>query len=275
METTSPSTLIWQGTHVFFISGTKHKDDTVKIISSHSNEAKRMLTLTLPTLCITYADMAFANAVGGIQGDYPTSTAYGPTFFDPGVTLSGEKEIRKCTWIRGAEEVFIGPKKTVIRWHAWKELVIPRLRIEAHKTVKSVVEVPEVFISVAKPLQIQTMQYANGRHVGGVQLNKFHPDWKPDERQQFNLQVLVVDEKKQQPLCQAQVELERFKTDGGKYEAYREFYTEKDGLVQASGLDCSDKLRLTAKLDGYIPEQVEFRAFPNQTIKHAFFMKKK
>ena len=64
------------GQQKFSIVGTECENDTL-LIESTIKQAEQPLRLTLPTLCITYADMAFSNAVGGQQVPFPDSESYG------------------------------------------------------------------------------------------------------------------------------------------------------------------------------------------------------
>ena len=112
------SPIQWKGKQAFYIVGTKHDDDTIRIAGTGMKQV--LLCLILPTLCITYADMKFANSIGGIQEDYPDSKVYGPKYFQPEVVLSGEREIEKFTWIRHAEKVTIGPRETKVEWWGWR-----------------------------------------------------------------------------------------------------------------------------------------------------------
>ena len=72
-----------------------------------------------------------------MQEDYPDSRIYGSRHFDPPVVLDGDEEIRKFTWIRGADQVEIGPTETIIRWQCHRPLIIPRLRIKAREKVEA------------------------------------------------------------------------------------------------------------------------------------------
>jgi hypothetical protein len=125
--------ITWQGSHNFKLNGCAVHEDTLRVKSNYQ-KSERNLTLTLPTLCITYADMKFQNQIGGEQKLYPDSAAYGPVYFDPPVVINGEKEVERLTYIRGAERLEIGPKETKIEFHAWNELVIPRLRLSKEKS---------------------------------------------------------------------------------------------------------------------------------------------
>ena len=264
------TSIAWEGTHTFFISGTKHQDDSLLIVSKPM-ETKQLLTLTLPTLCITYADMAFANATGGIQDDYPESQAYGAVHFDPPINLVGEHEIRKFTWIRGAKQVAIGPEETVIKWDPRQKLVIPKLRISPKQPVKTLLHVPEVFISVSQPVEVQVMQFANGRHIGGVQMSKNHPDWKPDDKNQFDLKVQVVDQKEEKPIAEARVTLLSWNEEKNDYVLDKESFTDKNGIVRAPEMECQ-RMMLSVEKKPYDSQEWEFRPFDGQEIKRVFFL---
>jgi hypothetical protein len=173
-----PSTIKWSGAHTFRLSAAAVHEDTLRI-AVHERKQEKMYRLILPTLCITYADMKFQNAVGGLQKSYPHSIPYGPAHFDPPVTISGAAEIERLTYIRGAARVVIGVKETVVEFPCWNELVIPRLRIDRKTPAEGVLHVPETAIGVSQPLRIDIRQFADGRHIGGVRVEKRHPDWRP------------------------------------------------------------------------------------------------
>jgi len=163
-------------------------------IRSNYRKQEQLLKLILPTLCITYADAKFQDGIGGEQLNFPASQAYGPAYFDPPVEILGEKEIEKYTYIRGAQRIEIGSKETVIEFPSWKELVIPRLRLDQKKPGDAFLVVPDTQIQVNEPLQISLLQYADGRHVGGVRMEKRHPEWKVSETKEvYNLWLRVID----------------------------------------------------------------------------------
>lgn len=172
------SAIQWKGNQAFYVAGTEHDDDTLRIVVEQ-HKAEDLLCLVLPTLCITFADMRFANAIGGWQEDYPHSAAYGPAYFTPPVVIQGEEEIEKLTWVRGAHQVVIGPEETRISWYSFHTLVIPKLRIATGEKAEAVLEVPQVTITPTQPFCARIMQYADGRHVGGLQVFKRHPLWQP------------------------------------------------------------------------------------------------
>jgi hypothetical protein len=181
------------------------KEDTLRI-RSRGPKAELQFTLTLPTLCITYADMRFQNAVGGVQANFPGSRAYAPVYFDPPVTLNGEEEIEKFTYIRGASRVVIGPKETRIEFPSWKELVIPRLRLDAKEPAQAVLSGTNVPVDIDQPLTVLVRQYADGRHVGGATLEARHPKYQPPEEKPFyNLWVRVIDGRLLKPLEKARI----------------------------------------------------------------------
>lgn len=202
METTelTSSVIMWSGKHPFSITGTGRHEDTLRVETADV-KAERPLALTLPTLCITFADMKFANAVGGEQENYPASMAYGPAFFDPAVDIAGEDEVERLTWIRGAHHVSIGPRETTIEWYPWRTLVIPRLRIDTKEGARALLRMEDMPIHAQRPLVIRVKQLADGRHIGGIRVEKRHPDWRPPEpRKDYDLWVRVIDgEGKPQP----------------------------------------------------------------------------
>jgi hypothetical protein len=273
-STSASGPIKWEGKQAFYISGTEHDEDTIRIVADQK-ATERSLMLVLPTLCITYADMKFANDIGGVQLDYPDSTLYGSGYFDPPVVLNGEEEIRKFTWIRGAQRVEIGPRETIIEWQCWRTLVIPRLRIKADDKAKALLSVPEVTITVSQPFIAKVSQYADGRHVGGVQLIKRHPDWKPAPiPQQYDLWVRVIDGTSRCAIPKAMVKLYTWEAEKNRgqgafiLEASR--YTDEMGIVDATGLPCSDKKLVIVESKQWQPQTWRFRPLPGQKAKRIF-----
>lgn len=204
---TNAKPVMWKGEYAFRLSGSGLHEDTLKIKSSYRKQ-EQMLKLVLPTLCITYADARFQDSVGGEQENFPTSRAYGSTHFDPPIEILGENDIEKFTYIRGAHRVEIGPKRTVVEFPSWKDLVIPRLRLDQKEAVEAGLHIPDTRISVDEPLRISALQYADGRHVGGVRLEKRHPDWSPPERKEvYSLWIRVIDGATLQPLPEVMVDI--------------------------------------------------------------------
>ena len=249
----------WAGEHRFEVKGSGLHEDTLRIVANY-RKSERMLKLVLPTLCITYADMAFQNAVGGMQKNYPASAAYGPVYFDPPVELSGD-DIEKYTYIRGARHVEIGPRETIIEFPCWEDLVIPRLRIDElrkEKGVEAVLSVDDTQIDVNQPLKIAVKQYADGRHVGGIMVEKRHPKYVPPvSKPVYDLWVRVFDGVTQNPLQETIVELWRWdegaKTSFSLGDFVREshHYTNSDGIVQVNGLQAEMLWWYTARKPGW------------------------
>ncbi len=259
----------WEGHQAFFISGTQH-DDTVRI-EAITRESEDRLTLTLPTLCITYADLQFANDVGGEQENYPASRVYGPRFFDPPVQIDGEAEIEKRTWIKGADRVVIGPEETTIVWWGSRTLIIPRLRIEAGEKAKAVLHVSETMVPVTQPFVVKTLQFADGRHTGGVQLVKRHPEWEPvpDERG-YSLWVRVTDGESSHALPEAKVSLFDWSEKGGRFVLEAYWYTNDLGVVEAADLPCADKNLVIVESQDIAPRTWRFRPLPGQEVRQVF-----
>ena len=96
MQPQDSNPIVWHGQQEFWLAGTDHHEDTLRIESNYSQaQAEHTLRLTLPTLCITYANMQFTNAIGGKQENYPSSSKYGPIFFDPPVVITDTEEVEK------------------------------------------------------------------------------------------------------------------------------------------------------------------------------------
>lgn len=198
---------MWNGEYAFHLSGSGLHEDTLRVRSSYHKQ-EQTLKLVLPTLCITYADAKFQDSVGGEQENYPASSVYGPAYFDPPIEILGEQDIKDFTYIRGARRVEIGPKRTVVEFPSWNDLVIPRMRLNQKEPVEAFLHIPDTRITVEEPLQITALQYADGRHVGGVRLEKRHPDWKPPEREKvYSLWIRVINGITLQPLPEAMVDI--------------------------------------------------------------------
>jgi hypothetical protein len=219
--------------------------------------------------------MKFANDIGGIQKNYPDSKVYGPKYFDPKVVINGGKDIEKFTWIRGAEQVLIGQLETHIKWHSWHTLVIPKLRIKAREKIKATIFVPEVRITVSQPFIAKIMQYTDGRHVGGVQMIKRHPDWKPEPvPQDYDLWVRVIDGHSRYAIPEAKVSLFSWKTgdyyNKGEFVLEAYWYTDEMGIINVSGLPCSDKKLVIVEHLKWLTHTWRFRSLPGQKVKQTF-----
>ncbi len=260
----------WKGKHVFFIAGTDHDDDTIRIPAGHRKD-EIQYKLFLPTLCLTYADMKFANDIGGVQLEYPDSKIYGPKYFDPAVELTGEKEIEKFTWIRGAERVIIGPKETIIEWWGWHDLVIPKLRIRAKEKVRTLLRLSEVRIAINETFVATVRQYADGRHVGGIQVMKRHPDWSPDpEFENYDLFIRVIDGKTRRAIPEVRIKIFTCENEKEGFIHEATYYTNKMGVVDVMNLPCSDKKLITVFQSPYLTQTWRFRPLAGQQVKKFF-----
>ena len=200
-------TVTWEGSQTFRLTASGLHEDTLRIVPNYRKQ-EALLKLRLPTLCITYADMKFQNAVGGEQDNYPASRAYGTAYFDPPVEITDTADIERLTYIRGARRVTIGPEETVIEFGSWQDLVIPRLRLDLKEPAEATLAVPEVTLHKELPLGIDVMQFADGRHVGGVRLEKRHPDYKrPPTKERYDLWIRVIDGHTLQPLPECRVDI--------------------------------------------------------------------
>jgi len=246
----------WIGEHSFEINGSGLHEDTLRIEQNY-RKSERMLKLILPTLCITYADMAFQNAVGGLQKNYPGSAAYGPVHFDPPIVLTGN-DIEKFSYIRGAHRVEIGSQKTVIEFPCWEDLVIPRLRIDQSPGTPALLAVDTAQIELEKPLKIVVKQYADGRHVGGITVEARHPKYiEPELKPIYDLWIRVIDGVTQDPLQEAIVELWRWDDSistpygPGDFVLDGQHYTNSNGVVQLSNLPAQELQWYTVRMPGW------------------------
>lgn len=266
IEPTS-SVIVWSGKHPFSITGTGRHEDTLRIEAPRDLKAERPLSLTLPTLCITYADMGFQNAVGGGQEDYPGSAAYGPAFFDPAVDIVGEEEVERLTWIRGAHHVSIGPRETLIEWYPWHTLVIPRLRIDTKDGARALLQLEDIPVRVEQPLIVRIKQLADGRHVGGIRVEKRHPDWRPPEpRKDYDLRVRVVNGSGE-PQPEALVRVLHW--DGGGFTPADQRHTDGYGVVEFPHRPADDLEAVVLDRPGWRATPRAFRPLPGQQASFA------
>ncbi len=266
---TNDSELItWTDKHEFLVTGSERHEDTLRIDCGRT-KSEQPMRLVLPTLCITYADMKFANALGGEQTDYPDSAAYGPTFFDPPVEIVGEAEVERLTWIRGAHRVQIGPRQTEIDWAMWKSLVIPRLRIRTDKPATAVLTVDGVPIGPGQKVDVLVRQYADGRHVGGITVSKRHPSWEPEEQpREYDLHVRVLDGQSGRPLAKVPVVLlsQVSKGSGGAFVEQARLGTDANGNASRVGLPTGELQAVVLELPGYRVTPRCFRPLPGQKV---------
>jgi len=260
----------WGGKYQFSITGTGRHEDTLRIESAFQ-KSESSLTLALPTLCITYADLKFANAIGGVQENYPASAAYGPVYFDPAVEIVGEDEVERLTWIRGAHRVRIDREKTLIEWYPWRTLVIPRLRIERERGARAWLHVDDVPIEVDQPLVIKIKQLADGRHIGGIRMEKRHPKWRPPKpKNEYNLWVRVIDGESHQPLPEARVKVFHWCSNyatgygTGRFAVADQRYTDGEGVAAFSGRPANEREAVVLDLPGWLATPRAFRPLPGQ-----------
>jgi hypothetical protein len=264
---------MWSGEQVFRVVGTDRYADSLHIKSDYSG-SEMPLTLVLPTLCITYADMRFANDIGGAQENYPASQAYGPLYFSPPVEILGESEVKRLTWIRGAHRVTIGPEETEIEWYPRKKLIIPRLRMDEKTPAQAVLHVKDVPVPPAQRAVIKVLQYADGRHVGGIRVEKRHPEWKPPEEPlEYDLWIRVIDGVNGSPIPEARLKL--FRWDPGVATPYGkggfvlvdQRHTDGDGVVHDAHRPSGDREAVVLDLPGWRAVARCFRPLGGQHVR--------
>ena len=267
----------WGGSQQFWLEGSRRFEDTLRIEANYKQE-EQPLKLSLPTLCLTYADMKFTNAIGGEQEKYPASIPYGPRFFSPPVEISGEADVEKYVWIRGAHKVIIGPEETEIIWYMWKTLVIPRLRIKNAEQVAAVLSIPNMAIEVSKELVVNVMQLADGRIVGGIRVEKRHPQWQPkDLPGEYDLWVRVIDGENGEPMPEVTLKLllwddgvvTPFGKGGVKLAEKRS--TSADGDIRISGRPSDERDAVVLDLPGWRALARCYRPLPGQQVKFHMF----
>ena len=252
----------WEGSHKFLVNGSGLHEDTLRIVSNYK-KVEELRKLILPTLCITYAEIVFQNSVGGEQENYPAAQNYGPIYFDPPIEIIGEDEITRLTYIRGAHRVKIGPKYTEIEFPSNKDLVIPRLRIEKEKPIDAELHVPKTSIYQKEPLMITVLQYADGRHVGGVRIEKRHPKWEPpEEKEVYDLWLHIIDAVSLRPIPEVKVNIWHWdpkiltRSDIGDFRLDETKWTNSDGNVQVED-------RPSGELEAYTGHQKGYRIDPS------------
>ena len=268
MNTTS-DIYLWTGEQKIHLAGSGLKEDTLRILTS-TPKTEIQFVLRLPTLCITYADLQFQNAVGGLQANYPASQAYGQAYFNPPVELNGEEEIEKFTYIRNASKVVIGPKETVIEFPSWKELVIPRLRLDLKDPAEAVLGASQAAVSIDQPLVVLVRQYADGRHVGGATLEVRHPKYEPPalEKRPYRLWVRLLDADWNKGLPEAQVETWHWDDSGpGTFNLDGQYMTDAWGEVSAGERPSGELEAVCARLPSWRVTPRVFRPLAGQPVR--------
>jgi len=263
------ATVMWGGDYPFRVNGVAIHEDTLRVASNLVvNKEGKPLSLTLPTLCITYADAKFQNAIGGVQVEYPQSRAYGPTYFDPPVVINGATEVERLTYIRGAHRVTIGEKETLVEFRSDRLLVVPRLRLSKKDPATLRVHVPATPIKPSVPLRVDIVQLADGRSVGGVRMEKRHPDWKPDPVvARYTLVVRLVDASIDRPLGKREVEVHRWNAKAGTLVPDARLRTDGNGWTRATQRASGELEACVARLPGYHAAARCFRPLAGQTLR--------
>ena len=263
------ATLTWGGSYPFRVNGGAVHEDTLRVSSNLLvNKEGQPLSLTLPTLCISYADAKFQNQIGGVQLGYPQSRAYGPVYFDPPVVISGDAEVERLTYIRGAHRVTIGPKETLVEFRSERALVIPRLRLTKKDLATLSLKVPPVPLSLAEPLRVDVVQLADGRHVGGVRMEKRHPDWKPQPPKEiYTLTVRLSDGGSGSPLVKRAVDVLRWDAQAGSLRPSTSLRTDGNGWTKPSQRVSGELEACVVKLPGYRVAARCFRPLAGQNLR--------
>jgi hypothetical protein len=271
------SNFVWGGSQEFWIAGTNRYEDTLRIESNYSS-IENPLKLTLPTLCITYADMNFANKIGGAQVNYPFSKKYGSKFFDPPIEINGGEEVEKLTWIRGAHRVVIGSQETEINWFARKTLIVPRLRIEKTRSLKAMLTIPDTVIKVDPQLIIRVMHYADGRKIGALQIEKRHPNWKSKEvPKEYDLWIRVINGETMNSMTEVKLNLFRWNPKlvmpygKGYFKLVEEKYTGSHGIAHWPNRPSDELEAVTIHLPGWRANARCFRPLPGQRVRFHIF----
>ena len=263
------ATVMWGGDYPFRVNGVAVHEDTLRVTSNLVvNKEGRPLSLTLPTLCITYADAKFQNAIGGVQAGWPQSQAYGPAFFDPPVVVNGAADVERLTYIRGAHRVTIGEKETLVEFRSDKLLVVPRLRLSKKDPATLELHVPASPITPSVPLRVDVAQLADGRSVGGVRMEKRHPDWKPDRvKERYTLVVRLVDGSTGRPLGKREIDVHRWNARAGALVPDARLRTDGTGWTRPAQRGSGELEACVARLPGYHAAARAFRALAGQNLR--------
>lgn len=263
------ATLTWGGSYPFRVNGGAIHEDTLRVSSNLVvNKEGPPLSLALPTLCISYADAKFQNQIGGVQLGYPQSQAYGPVYFDPPVVINGDAEVERLTYIRGAQRVTIGPKETLVEFRSERALVIPRLRLTKKDFATLSLKVPPVPIGPIEPLRVDIVQLADGRHVGGVRMEKRHPDWKPQPPKEiYTLTVRLSDGGSGRPLVKRAVDVLRWDARAGGLRPSASLRTDGNGWTKPSQRVSGELEACVVKLPGYRVAARSFRPLAGQDLR--------
>lgn len=266
--------IVWKGEQSFRVVGTSLHEDTLRVRSNYE-KAEAAFRLRLPTLSITYADLKFINAIGGVQARWPDSAVYGPKFFDPPVEINGLDEVERLTWIRGAHRVVIGPGETEIHWFSFRELVIPRLRIGEKDPLEATLVVDHATVHVEPELCIDISQYANGRQIGGVSVVKRHPEWREPrpEKPLYRLWVRAVDFDTGRPMIEAKLAFFRWEEGAtaphggrGAFVPVEEAWTDGAGWVVLDPRPATSLEAVTLAMDGWRATPKVWRSQDGQTV---------
>ncbi len=244
--------ITWSGGEEFRITGTGLNEDTLRIESNYKDR-ETTLRLVLPTLCITYAHMQFTNAVGGKQENYPASAQYGPAFFDPPVVIHGKEDVEKFTWIRGAFQVVIGPAETVVEWNSNEDLVIPRLRLKNKDPVIARLTIDPIAVEVDRKLCIDVIQVANGRHIGGIRIEKHHPEQREPEEgpPRHSLWTQVQNEEDLEPLPESILDIFMRHPEEMQFHQIEQGCTDAAGSLFLEELPAEELMAVTCRLPGW------------------------
>lgn len=263
------ASVMWGGAYPFRLNAVAVHEDTLRVTSSYrANKEGLPLRLVLPTLCISYAEAKFQNQIGGQQQGYPQSLAYGPVHFDPPVLILGEGEVQRLTYIRGAHRVEIGARETVVEFRSDRPLVVPRLRLSRKDPATLEIKVPRTPIAVQQPLRIDVAQLADGRSVGGVRMEKRHPDWKPAPvKEVYRLQVRLTEGGSGQPLVRREVQCLRWDAKTGNLQPDVLLRTDAHGWTKPQQRTSGELQACVARLPGHRVAARCFRPLAGQNVR--------
>jgi hypothetical protein len=148
------------------------------------------------------------------------------------------------------------------------------LRIDQKKGAPAMLQVGSTQLDVETPLKILVKQYADGRHVGGVTVEKRHPKYvQPELEPVYGLWLRIIDGVARKPLPEAIVELWRWDDairtpyGVGAFVMDGQHYTNGNGVIQLDGLRANHLHWYTVRMPGWRIASRCLRPLPNQMVR--------
>jgi hypothetical protein len=155
-----------------------------------------------------------------------------------------------------------------------KDLVIPRLRLDFKEPAEALLTASNVPVHIDQPLSLLVRQFADGRHIGGVNIEVRHPNYEPAELEpKYDLTVRVIDARILQPLIETRVEIWHWDALGigplgeGIFRLDGQDWTGADGSIYAAGRPAEELEAVTACLPGWQVTPRVFRPLTGQPVR--------